>query len=182
MRIALALLGLDDARWQRVSVRTFWTGASVAIAAAFLLALNRFGGLIVDDPRLFVRSGLIGVWGWLLLSGASWVALRIHRAISDSDAMPSLAAMTTAVGAAHQPLVILGVVLFVFAGFFQILGPGLVVAIFALVLWFPASLTRAMRHSTDLSHLRAIGIVAVPYALWLITAGRYVIGQIQHLL
>ena len=170
------VLVLDSARWSRVGPGSFWSAAAVAIAASLLIALTRFGGLVLDTPRGFFRLGLTGVWGWLGLAVAVWL---LGRTVLPQT---SLLHTMAGVGFAHFPLLALGFVIFVSAGMLQTLGPGLVVAVFVFVFWFPAALTAALKHAFATSYARALALLSLPYLLWLVTVGRRLLGQVQHLL
>ncbi|MFQ5556827.1 MAG: hypothetical protein ACE5GB_04880 [Acidimicrobiales bacterium] len=182
----LRVLGLDRGRWARVGPAAFWPAAALAVGASALLALNRFGGLVVETPRAFARMTLVGVYGWLGLTLTVWLIGSRGRAQRDHDDPPwwsgSLQITLVAVGLAHLPLLVLGGVVLVSAGLFRILGPGLIVAIFVLSFWFPAALVTAARHTHRLSLRRAAAVVGMPYLLWLALVGRHLLGQIQHLL
>ncbi|MDH4279359.1 MAG: hypothetical protein OEW83_14910 [Acidimicrobiia bacterium] len=85
-------------------------------------------------------------------------------------------------GLAHLPLLVLGIVVFASVGLFDIVGPGLVVAVFVAGFWFPAGLVMAVAHVHRLSLIRAALVVALPYLFWLMTVGRHFHDRIQHLL
>lgn len=182
----LRVLGLDDTKWTRVGPASLSSALALAVAASVVMALNRFGGQLIDAPRSFVRLTLVGVWGWVGLAFAVWLIATPMPVSADQAGDPpssgSFRHTLAAVGFAHTPLLVLGLVIFVAAGLLQTLGPGLVVAVFVVGFWFPAVLTIATRHTHDLNPVRAASVVAVPYLMWLLVIGRHLLGQVQHLL
>ena len=183
---AVRVLGLDRTRWARVGPHTLWSATALVAAASVLMALNRFGGALVDAPRAFLRLALVGVWGWLGLSVAIWlIAVRLPNLSGRSANRPrrgSLQHTLAAAGVAHIPLLLLGLVIFVAAAMLELLGPGLVAATFVFGFWFPAGLVTAIRHAHGLTLARALAVVAGPYVIWLLVIGRHLLGQVQHLL
>lgn len=183
---AIRVLGLDRSKWSRLGPDSLWVGAVFAVAASALIAIGRFGGLVVDAPRGFVRLTLVGVWGWLGLSLALWLLAAYGPFLTAGHArrrsQVSLRHTVTVVGYAHTSLLVLGLVIFVAANLFQLFGPGLAAAVFAIAFWFPALLTTAIRHTHQLSHPMATAVVAIAYPAWLLVIGRHLLGQIQHLL
>lgn len=113
---ARRLLGIDDARWARVGPTSAWPAIAIAVAASVLMALNRFGGALVDAPRSFARLTLIGVWGWLGLGIMVWLFAALitgHAPATTPGA--SLQHTLVVVGLAHTPLLLLGLAIFVAA-------------------------------------------------------------------
>lgn len=180
------LLGLDASKWARVGPGSFWSALTLVTMASFLMALNRFGGLIVDTPRSFLRLTLVGVWGWLGLAGSIWLVESAVRAVGgrrdEGVSTPSLQLAVVAVGLAHTPLLALGMVILVAAGLLEILGPGFVAAVFVFGFWFPTVLIAATSHTYRLDPFRASLVVLVPYLLWLALIGRHLLDRVQHLL
>jgi hypothetical protein len=76
----------------------------------------------------------------------------------------------------------LAIVVFIAAGVLQILGPGLAVATVVFVVVVPFALVTGVRHVTGSSVVRASGIVAIPYVVWMAVVVRYLLNSIQHLL
>ena len=186
MTLALRVLGLDGSRWRHVGPASFFNAVVYAVGASVVLALNRFGGLVVDTPRAFTRTTLVGVYGWLGLSLGIWLiatqgrALRAGTSSMTEHRTPLLT--TISVGLAHLPILILDVVIFVAAGLFRVFGPGYIAAVFVFGFWFPALLVASTRYMYQLRLRHAAGIVVIPYLIWLATAGRHLLGQVQHLL
>jgi hypothetical protein len=180
------LLGLDAAKWARVGPESLWSAVALVATASFVMALNRFGGLIVDTPRSFLRLMLVGIWGWLGLALAIWLIINGARTLqSDRDEAgppPSLQINVAALGLAHTPVLALGIVILVAAGLLEVLGPGFVAAVFVFGFWFPAGLIAATAHANRLAPLRAAVVVAVPYLIWMSIIGRHLLDRIQHLL
>ncbi len=180
------ILGLDAVKWARVGPGSIWSALTLVTTTSFLMALNRFGGLIVDTPRSFLRLMLVGVWGWLGLAGAIWLVEGAARTIGDGRdggvSVPSLQMAVAAVGLAHTPVLALGLVILVAAGLLEILGPGFVSAVFVFAFWFPAVLSAATSHTLRLSPVHALLVVLVPYLLWFAIIGRHLLDRVQHLL
>ncbi len=174
---------LHPARWRTITSEMFFVGAFTAFGASFVLAFNRFGGLLLDSPRQFVQLALYGIWGWLFLGTSIWFTGRlvVDRVGSNAD-QPSFIKTLTTVGFAHRPLLILGAVMFFSTGLLQINGPGLVVAVLALGLWMPALLALSVQHSRYIPLTNALVAIAAPYALWLVIVARHILSQVSHLL
>lgn len=175
--------GLHPQRWRTITAEMFFVAAFTVFGASVVLTFNRFGGLIFNSPQQFAQMLLYGIWGWLALGTGVWIAGRIvvDKVGSNAD-QPSLIKTLTSVGFAHRPVLMLGAVLFVSTGLLQITGPGLVVAVLAFGLWFPALLTLSVQHSRYIALRDALVVVAVPYALWLAVVGRHLMSQVAHLL
>ena len=177
-------LRLDEGRWRDVGPASFWPALGIATVASFAWSLNRFGGALVDEPRSFVRLGLLGIYGWIGLAVAIWAIAAVvaddARALDEKP--PSVLHSVAVVGLAHMPVVGLGGVVFIAANLAQVLGPGYVAAVFVLGLWFPAVLVAAAHHSFRLSIGRAALAALIPYLLWLLAIGSHLLGRIQHLL
>ena len=184
MTQTLRMLGIDRTRWVRVGPTSLLPAMATVLLASGLIALNRFGGALVDAPRSFMRLALVGVWGWLGLGSAIWLgAALLSRSASGSRGSTSRPRETlVVVGLAHLPILALGVVILVAAGLLQWLGPGLVATVFVLAFWFPAGVTMATAHVHGLAPFRALSVVALPYLAWLGVVARHMIGQVQHLL
>ncbi len=168
-------LRLHEGQWDRVDPGSLVAGAGVAVGASLLLALTRVGGLVVTEPRAFLRLALVGIWGWLGLAAVIW-------ALSRGRSGDTLGVTAAAVGLAHTPVLVLALVVFTAANLLQQLGPGLVVAWFVFAFWFPANLTMAAQRSANASLLRAFATMAVPYAIWLVVVGQHLLDRIGHLL
>jgi len=186
MMAATRSLGLDEARRSYVGPASLGSAVIRVVAASLLFALSRFGGLVIDSPRAFTRMTLVGVYGWIGLTAGVWLGAAVLNSVTgqpDDAAQPvPLQHSSSAIGLAHMPLVILGVVIFAAGGLFELLGPGLVAAVFVLGFWFPAGLVVATRSAYQLSLARAAGVLALPYLVWLVIVGRHLMTQVQHLL
>jgi hypothetical protein len=179
MSAALRWLGLDAARWERVGPHSLWSATALVVVSSSLLALSRFGGLVTVAPRPFVRLVLVGVWGWIWLAASVWlVATIVARSM---PRMPLRTAFAT-IGLAHVPLLAVAVVVLVAAVMLQLLGPGLVTAVFVVAFWFPAALVTGVAHGWGASIARSAAIVAGPYAVWLFVVADHLSRQVGHLL
>ncbi len=79
------VLGLEPLRWEDVGPHRFWGGAATVFGAWMLVSLNRFGGLIIEAPRGFLRMAVVGVWGWIALSLALWLVWRLRPGSAGAD-------------------------------------------------------------------------------------------------
>lgn len=186
LRPVLRALGLDDERWEKLTANSVWGAAALVFVAAAFMSLNRFGGLAADAPRAFTRLALYVVWGWLGLALATFAVAELLRRRGrgrSQRADPGALRLTLAsTGYAHVPIVALAGVIFVAAGLFQALGPGLVAAVIALAVWMPVALVTGVGHVHGLRTRHAVAAVAAPYLLWLWIVARHVLGQVTHLL
>lgn len=180
----LGWLVIHPAKWDGVGPESVWSAAATVFVASTLLALNRFGGLATTAPRPFVKLVLIGVWGWIGLALAVWTLGSLLAGARSQRGPPITTLIRTAavVGLAHAPIMALTVVVFVAADVMQLLGPGMVSAVFVFVVWFPAWLLAGTRSALRISLPRATAVVAVSYGAWLQVVGRHLLGQIAHLL
>ena len=169
-------IGLSRRRWVRGPV-PFWQPVFVASAASLLLAFSRFGGLLIDAPRAFVRMALVGIYGWLGLAFAVWAALRLTQ-----SSVPNLRRTIELAGLAHLPLLAFGVIMFFSANLLQLLGPGLVMAILVVGFWMPALLIAGTHHVHQVTVLRSTAVVALPYFVWALVIARHLLAQVRHLL
>ena len=84
-------------------------------------------------------------------------------------------------GLAHRPLVALAVLIQVLALFDPAGDIGGIAALVVFGFWMPAMLVSAVVWAYDQTLVRAITLAAIPYVLWLATAGRYLFIQVGHL-
>ena len=172
------LLRLDPDTWRNLAATgTFAGSALVAIGAYGILAFDRFGVQGITDPRATVRLLLVGFYGWLWLAGAAWLIAQV--AVGSIVGFPRVLRLY---GNAHLPLVVVAITIQIFAVFAQALGPALVVGVFSVLFWMPAMLTGATRQAFGVETKRAMVIVAGPYLIWVLTAGRWLFSQVGHLL
>lgn len=177
---AVRVLGLDAVRWRRVGPGRLLGAGGLAVGASGLFALNRFGGVAVDEPRAFLRMALVGVWGWLGLGTVIWlIEVATRRLTADGD---TLLRTVNIVGVAHGPVLTFGLIVLVSAGMLDFLGPGLIAAWFVFGAWFPAQLVVGVRQSTGSGLRAAMATAGVPYLLWLHFIGRHLLDRVQHLL
>ena len=174
------LLGLDRAKWQRVGPGSLTSAAAMVVVASCLLALNRVGGLVVHEPRSFVRLALVGVWGWIGMAVVATVVLVVSGS-ARGDSGRTLRTTLAMVGAAHVPLIWASVVLFLGAGILQLLWPGLIMVVFVFAFWFPAAIGLGLRVSCGARVGVAVAATAVAYAAWVTVVGRHLYDQLAHL-
>lgn len=178
MTAAARLLRFDRSTWERYQTGTSLAWAViVAVGAYFILAFDRFGIQGAFEPRATVRMLLIGFYGWLWLAGASWLVGRLAF-----GARAPLGTVFRLYGYAHLPLMLSAITIQVVSVAFQILGPALVISLFAGLFWMPALLVAATRQAFDLDSARAIMVVIGPYAVWLLVVGRLLFTHLGHLL
>lgn len=156
------------------------TGVATVAVAAGLLSLNRFGGLVTQAPRAFVRLALVVVWGWIGLGIVLWLvtALLGRRRPRPAD----LVATLDAAGRAHVPVVALALVMFLFAGALRLRWPVLLATFGVVGWWFPRSvIVNLTTTAATVSTTRAIAATAVAYGAWLAVVGRHLHVQLGHL-
>jgi len=175
-------LRADEGTWSRVQAETLPSRALTVLSAFGLAAWNRFGAQGVLSPRAPIRMILTGIYGWLALSLVLWLIARRREQFNSGTVLFSLQRTAASVAVAHFPLIILGFYIATFGNFIRTPVPGLVLAAIVFALWIPALLGRAMRHLADVDTFTAMGLIAVPYVLWLAWIGRYLHLQVGHLL
>lgn len=174
------LLGLDRAKWQRVGPGSLTSAGALVVVASFLLALNRIGGLVVHEPRSFVRLVLVGVWGWIGMAVLATAVLVVNGSARGGSGR-TLRTTLAVVGAAHVPLIWASVVLFLGASMLQLLWPGLITVVFVFAFWFPAAVGIGLRVSCGAPVRTAAAATAVAYAAWVTVVGRHLYDQLAHL-
>ena len=174
------LLGLDRERWKRVGPGSLTTAAALVVVASFLLALNRIGGLVVDEPRSFVRLVLVGVWGWIGMAVVAAAVLVVSGSARGGSGR-TLRTTLAVIGTAHVPLIWASVVLFLGAGMLQLLWPGLIIVIFVFAFWFPAAVGIGLRISCGARVGGAVAATTVAYAAWVTVIGRHLYDLLAHL-
>lgn len=144
------------------------------------MAWNRFGPQVLAGPRASTRFILVGLYGWLGLAFLLWLVARmtIDRQVGPSQLLQTV----QFTGHAHLPLLVVGFVVQFVVVLMGVSGPGSVAAVFAVVVWMPLLLVAAVRHIHAISAPRSLAIVVLPYALWLLTAGRFLYLRLGHLL
>jgi hypothetical protein len=174
------LLGLDREKWERVGEGSLTSAAALVVVASFLLALNRFGGLVIDEPRSFVRLVLVGVWGWIGMAVVATAVLVVSGSARGGSGR-TLRATLAVIGAAHVPLIWASVMLFLGAGMLQLLWPGLIMVVLVFAFWFPAAVGIGLRVSCGARVGVAVAATAVSYAAWVTVVGRHLYDQLAHL-
>ena len=155
------------------------SGAAIVMVAAGLLSMNRFGGLLTQAPRAFVRLGLVVVWGWVGLGLAIWGTGALIR--SRPPRAAGLERTLASLGRAHVPLVALALIMFLSAGALQLRWPVAVATVAVVGWWFPHSLVTGARESGVNSRAASVPVVLTAYAGWLATVGRHLSVQLGHL-
>ncbi len=169
---------LDQEAWRNLAATGTLGGATlVTIGAYAIFAFDRLGIQGVVDPRATVRLLLVGFYGWLWLAVSAWA---IGRLALGADA--AFAMVLRLYGNAHLPLVFVAIGIQVFSVVARSQGPALLIAVLAGLVWMPAMLVAATRRSFDLEPGKAALVVLLPYLVWLLTVGRYLIAQLGHLL
>ncbi len=178
--IDLRPLGLDDGMWRQFGPESFWPAAAIAGAAAATLAINRIGGLVVQDFAAFVRLALAVVYGWIAIATALWLLSGEGNPRTRRD---HLARSLTLAGFAHAPLLLFGLMALFATGLFDVQGPGLITAVFVGGFWFPAMVFQTVRHTwKGQSVARHGAATAVVYLAWAVLVGRYLVNQLSHTL
>lgn len=196
MDVFLHLFRVSPASWGAFPPTGLARSALTAVGAWTLLAWGRLGLQAVTAPRATVRFVLIGFYAWLLLAAVIWAVVvlaerfstSVERATGDSSTRApmtgdwrGLVPVTEAVGAAHRPLVFLGIAIQLLQLVGLLGGPGAVFAAFTMI-WMVATLGAAMAWMTDRSFPIGLAIAALPFGLWLATAGRFALNRVAHLL
>jgi len=169
-------------RFDRTTWRSFRANGSLAAAAlvtigAFgVFAFDRFGIQGLLAPRATLRMLLVGFYGWIGLAGAVWWAGRRF------GADPGFGTVLRLIGHVHMPLVLVGITIQVLTVSFRLQGPGLVVGLFSALVWMPGMMVAATRELLGLETGTAAAVVLVPYAVWLLVVGGYLLAQVGHLL
>ena len=171
-------LRLDEPTWDHwTRFTTVGSAAILAVAAYAVLAFDRFGTQGLFEPRGAVRFVLVGFYGWVGLSGATWtigrVRLRTQAPFSD---------VLRLFGHVHFPLLLLAIIIQGLSVAFRLLGPAMWGAAFTVVFWMPALLTIATRRALSIDSKTAALIVSGPYVVWLVVVGNYLQTQLGHLL
>lgn len=181
MTAVKTFLALHPGRWRSIKPSMFLFGLATVVGAAFVLAFNRFGGLLLNAPQQFLQLLVYPLWGWLGLGASIWFlgGRMVERVGSNAD-QPNLTTTLTSVGFAHRPVLVWGAVMFVGTGLFQISGPGLVAAAIVFGIWLPWLLALSVQHSRYITFQDSFMVVTVPYLLWLVIVGRHLLGQLSH--
>lgn len=174
--------GLNTAGWERARSADLRGPALTAIGAWLLMAWNRFGLQGLAAPRVGVRFVLIGFYAWIAMAVLIWVGGRLAARRSSSAPASGFLRLVVVTGWAHKPLVVVGVALQLLAFIAPGSGVGTVVASVALLLWMPAMLVAALAWAFDRPMRQLVALAGVTQALWLATAGRFLLTQVGHLL
>lgn len=171
------LLQVNHLTWETIGHQQLRGRTMTVLFAYGVLAWNRFGFLTFSAPRAPMRFLLLGVYAWLALAAAVWLASRLSP---QGPATLRDAAVATAIS--HTPLVGLGFFMAIVAGFARIHGPGVIMAAFVFALWMPALLARSFHDIARMPWIQAIGAAVVVQLVWLATLGRHLNDQVGHLL
>lgn len=177
MKTVLRTLRLDDFRWYWLESESTRVGSSAMVIGTFLLlAFNRLGWPDFAF-RATMRFVLIGLYGWLGLSLATFVVVRlVLRRSGPFTTNLRLVAHT------HLPLLVVAIVMQVTSVSLDLGGLAHWPAVFAAVFWMPAMLAAALCAWTDLKRSQAVLSTVVPYLVWAATVGRFLWNQLEHLL
>jgi len=184
---AAYVLRVNKARWEAISppgispqlVRP----AATVIGGWLLLAWTRFGFQGLSAPRVMTRFVLVGVYGWLGLAAILWLGALLLR---PRDANPGHRhgdpeRLLQVSGLAHQPLLAAGIALQI-TQVLPIPWAGTVIAFVAFLLWLPAMLAAATRAVLDQGLGPSIALTVAAYGAWLVTAGRFLLDRLGHLI
>lgn len=171
------LLQIDGLTWATIEFQHLRGRTLTVLFAWGIMAWNRFGLLSFAAPRAPLRLILVGVYSWLGLAAAVWVASSLA-----GSAIVRMRDAAVATAIVHVPLVALGFFVAIVAGFARILGPGTVVAVFVFALWMPALLYRAFREVAGLERSYAAATAVVVHLAWLAGPGNLLRTQVGHLL
>lgn len=174
---ATRALRLDAAAAERMSSGTMSGAAAIVLGSYLMFAVDRFGFLGFLSPRATVRLMLSGLYGWLALTAAIWLIVRLlgKRPVS-------IEAVLRVVGRAHFPLLMVAIFIQVFGVLLQSSGVAVWPALFGGLVWMPATLVLGLAAATGLSRGTAVLVIAGPYAAWALVIGRHVWLQVGHLL
>ncbi|MDH3683027.1 MAG: hypothetical protein OEV40_24120 [Acidimicrobiia bacterium] len=171
--------GVTPVGWERVREPSL-APAFTAIGAWLVMAWNRFGLQGLSAPRAGTRFVLIGFYSWIGLGLLVWLAGRVADR-RRQEPMP-LFRPTQLTGLAHRPILVMAVLLQLTGILAPAAGIGTAAAVLVFGLWMPAMLVSAVNWAYDLPVVQAIALTAVPYLLWLATAGSFLFVQVGHLL
>jgi hypothetical protein len=173
----VAALRLDEFRWYWLESEATRLGSSAMVLGAFgLLAFNRLGW--PDSAlRATVRFLLLGLYGWVGLSVAVFIVIRLIYKRTGSPLK-----LLLLFGHAHLPLLVVAVFVQVVSVSLDITGVSRWPALFVGVFWMPAMLAAAVHAWTDVKRHQAAVSVAMPYLVWAATLGRHLWDQLSHLL
>lgn len=180
------LLRLTAARWDAIAPDSPWRAATVVIGAWLIMAWSRFGFQGLTVPRVMVRFVLIGVYGWLGLALVLWVGRAlVDRLAGGTTHGPGVGGspirLLQITGLSHQAVLVLGLAVLIGQAIpIPLVVPAL--AAFTVVVWIPGALLAATISADGGVRRPSIGVTGLGYLLWLVTAGRYLFDQIEHLI
>lgn len=173
------LFGIHPVSWEQVDSDRLIGAVLLAVGGWAIMAWNRLGVLAFTTPRSGVRFVLIGFYAYLGMALAVWAVARLVDPKPVSVAQ--LSRTVQVVGLAHRPLLVIALVVQVSALIAPLASVATVAAWLTFGLWMPAMLVGAIRWAREISIAQASLIVAVPYLLWLLTAGRFLLDRVGHL-
>lgn len=174
----LHLLRLRPERWLWLDERQSWALIGVPVGVWIIATWNRFGALFISDPRDALGFLLIGIDGWLLSALVMWF---VARGLSGGSGL-GVARTVKLLGYAHLPLLVVGLGSALLPGLFGITGVVRPFAWVAAAVWMPAMLTVGLHAASQLSIGRSAAIALPVHLVWLVTIGRWALGQIGHVL
>gem|GEM_PF-1435006 len=175
-------LRTDVGTWTRIQVEMLPRRMLTVVAAFALAAWNRFGAQGFLGPRAPIRMLMVGLWGWLALSIIVWLIARRFDEDLRNDPLYGIQRAAASMTVTHFPVIILGMYMATFGAFIRTPIPGFILAVAVFAGWIPALYIRAMKHLTDVDTKTAAMAMAIPYALWLATVGRYLWQLVGHLI
>ena len=173
------LLGVNRVSWEQSDSDRLTGAVLLAVGGWAIMAWNRLGVLAFTTPRSGVRFVLIGFYAYL---GMALAVVAVARLVDPKPVSTTQLCRTVqVVGLAHQPLLVIGLVVQISALIAPLTSVATVAAWLTFGLWMPAMLVGAVRWTRDISTPQALMIVSVPYLLWLATAGRFLLDRVGHL-
>ena len=171
-------LRIDRQSWTRLAATgTVGSAVMVTMGAYAIFVFDRFGVQSFLLPRASIRMLLIGLYGWLWLSGSAWfIARRFSGVEAAFDQVFKL------YGYAHLPLLLLALAIQIVSVGLELLGPVLIVTLFVILFWFPALLVGATRSAFGFDTRSALLTVAIPYGVWVVVVGGQLRDHVGHLL
>lgn len=173
------LLGVHPVSWEQSDSDRLTGAVLIAVGGWAIMAWNRLGVLAFTTPRSGVRFVLIGFYAYL---GMALAVAAVARLVDPKPvSIAQLRRTVQVIGLAHRPLLVIGLVVQISALIAPLTSLAPIAAWLSFGLWMPAMLVGAVRWVRGISSGQALLIVSVPYLLWLLTAGRFLLDRVGHL-